>query len=104
MPTEPLNDDVPDEAPKKRARKYPDPGNRRSGPCPLTKSAFRKGAASFRQKIGDVDAVVAPKEFSSGAFGWYAQGKAMLDVDGTPVKCQYQLVITVINSKGAAEA
>ena len=39
------------------------------------------------------------REFSTGSFGWYVNGKASIVVDGKPIQCQVGMNITVVGSK-----
>ena len=49
--------------------------------------------------IGDIPLVVPTKEFSTGSFGWYLNGKTTIEIDGTPVIVQIGLNLTVVGSK-----
>jgi hypothetical protein len=41
----------------------------------------------------------APKEFSTGSYGYHLGEKVTVMVAGKPVKCQANVILTVINSK-----
>ena len=67
--------------------------------CPITRSQFRDRAKPVTITINDVPMVVPTKEFSTGSFGWYLNGKTTIDVDGTPVPVQIGMNMTVVGSK-----
>jgi len=72
--------------------------------CPVTRSQFRDRAKPVTVTINDVPMVVPIKEFSTGSFGWYLNGKTVVDIDGTPVQVQLGLNLTVIGSKELPDA
>lgn len=39
------------------------------------------------------------REFSTGSFGWYLNGKTVVTVDGKPLNVQVGLNLTVVGSK-----
>jgi hypothetical protein len=41
------------------------------------------------------------KQFSTGSFGWYMNGKTMVTVDGKPISVQIGMNLTVVGSKDA---
>ena len=41
------------------------------------------------------------KAFSTGSFGWYLNGKTVIQVDGKPLNVQVGLNLTVVGSKEA---
>ena len=41
------------------------------------------------------------KEFSTGSFGWYLNGKIVVNVDGKPCSVQVGMNLTVVGSKEA---
>lgn len=66
--------------------------------CPITREQF----ADAKPLVIEIDGkqVVAPrKDFSSGSFGWYANEKVVVTVDGTPVKVQANISLVVVSSK-----
>jgi hypothetical protein len=67
--------------------------------CPVTRSQFRETAKPVTIIVGDVPMVVPTKEFSTGSFGWYLNGKTTIEIGGTPVQVQLGLNLTVIGSK-----
>ncbi len=44
--------------------------------------------------------LATPKVFASGSLGWHAQSKVLVN----DTKCQLNLIITVVGSKGTADA
>lgn len=72
--------------------------------CPITKEAFIAKATPQSIKVGDVGFLVGnPKEFSTGSFGWHANEKCMIVIDGVPVKVQANVLLTVVGSKPEKE-
>src|SRR5438876_9339437 len=71
--------------------------------CPITRSQFRDRAKPVTITINDVPMVVPTKEFSTGSFGWYLNGKTVLEIDGKSVQVQLGLNLTVIGSKELAD-
>ena len=51
--------------------------------------------------IGTSELVADKREFSTGSFGWYINGKVNIQVDGKPVAVQVGLNLTVVGSKEA---
>jgi len=43
------------------------------------------------------------KEFSTGSFGWYLNGKILVPIDGKNVSVQVGMNLTVVGSKEAAK-
>lgn len=70
--------------------------------CALTKKQFAEKAQTLTIKVGADSMIDAePREFSSGSFGWFVSGKAIIQIDGKPVKCQVGCNVIVIGSKDA---
>lgn len=67
--------------------------------CPVTKEQFFKNAKPLMVTVNGTPMVATPKEFSSGSFGWYLNGKTPVEVDGVPVNVQLGFNLTVIGSK-----
>ncbi len=67
--------------------------------CPLSRAEFRDKAKPVTITIGDVPMVVPTKEFSTGSFGWYLNGKTVIEIDGKAVPVQLGFNLTVIGSK-----
>jgi hypothetical protein len=67
--------------------------------CPITHTQFRVQAKPVIVKIGDMELVAAPKEFSTGSLGWYLNGKTTIKVGDTPVTVQIGMNLTIVGSK-----
>lgn len=68
--------------------------------CPISREDFvAKAPAGLTVAIGGQNVIAERKEFSTGSFGWYANGKIMIEIDGQPVKVQVGLNLTVVGSK-----
>jgi hypothetical protein len=70
-------------------------------PCPVSKTQFLEKAEAVRVSIGGQELVAERKEFSTGSFGWYLNGKVVLTVDGKPLSVQVGMNLTVVGSKEA---
>jgi hypothetical protein len=71
-------------------------------PCPVTKSQFLEKAEPVKVVIAGSEMVADKREFSTGSFGWYFNGKTTVTVDGKPLSVQVGLNLTVVGSKEAA--
>ncbi|MBL8693830.1 MAG: hypothetical protein JNJ88_06990 [Planctomycetes bacterium] len=69
--------------------------------CPVTRAEFLAKAEPVKIEIGGTIILADKKEFSTGSFGWYANGKATVMVDGKPVPVQISANLTAIGSKEA---
>ncbi len=75
--------------------------------CTVTRGQFRQYArvkslelAGMTHTDSGEGIALQPTEFSTGSLGWAMQGKMTLELaDGTKVKCQLNLMATVIGSK-----
>lgn len=70
-------------------------------PCPVTKTQFLEKAESVKITIGTAEIIADKREFSTGSFGWYYNGKTTVMVDGKPLSVQVGLNLTVVGSKEA---
>jgi len=70
-------------------------------PCPLTKTQFVEKAEPVRVSLNGQEMLAEVKEFSTGSFGWYLNGKTVVTVDGKPVAVQVGMNLTVVGSKEA---
>jgi hypothetical protein len=70
-------------------------------PCPISRSKFREAAQPVRVEVNGNAMVAEVKEFSTGSFGWYLNGKTTIDVGGTPVTVQIGMNLTIVGSKEA---
>lgn len=69
--------------------------------CQVNRQQFRQTARSFTLPVQGDNVRMGAKEFSTGSFGWYGNGKIEMLVDGVPVLCQVGFTLTVIGSKEA---
>jgi hypothetical protein len=67
--------------------------------CPITRADFRAKAKPVKVTINDIPLQAEVKEFSTGSLGWYLNGKATIDVGGTPVSVQIGMNLTIVGSK-----
>ena len=70
-------------------------------PCPVTKTQFLDKAEPVKILIGNAELIADKREFSTGSFGWYYNGKTTITVDGKPLSVQVGLNLTVVGSKEA---
>jgi hypothetical protein len=70
-------------------------------PCPITRPAFLEKAEPVKINIGGQEVTAEKREFSTGSFGWYFNGKTTIQVDGKPLSVQVGLNLTVVGSKEA---
>lgn len=69
--------------------------------CPITKKDFSANAQPVEVQIAGSTLTAAPKEFSTGSFGWYLNGKVTIMVDGKALTVQVGANLAVVGSKGA---
>ena len=72
-------------------------------PCPITRSKFRESAQPVKIEINGNAMVAEVKEFSTGSFGWYLNGKTVIEVGGIPLSVQIGMNMTVVGSKESAQ-
>jgi hypothetical protein len=70
-------------------------------PCPVSRTQFLEKAEPVKVTIGTQELVADKREFSTGSFGWYYNGKITVTVDGKPLSIQVGLNLTVVGSKEA---
>jgi hypothetical protein len=70
-------------------------------PCPISKTQFLEKAEPVKVSIGGSEMTADRREFSTGSFGWYFNGKTTVTVDGKPLAVQVGLNLTVVGSKEA---
>ena len=70
-------------------------------PCPLSKTQFIEKAEPVKVVINGQELIADKREFSTGSFGWYFNGKINIMVDGKPLSIQVGLNLTVVGSKEA---
>ena len=67
--------------------------------CPISRADFLAKAQSIKIDIAGFPMQADPREFSTGSFGWYVNGKASIQVDGKPIQVQVGMNLTVVGSK-----
>ena len=70
-------------------------------PCPISKTQFLEKAEPVKITINGQELVADRREFSTGSFGWYHNGKISFTVEGKPLSVQIGLNLTVVGSKEA---
>lgn len=70
-------------------------------PCPISKSQFLEKAEPVKVTINGQEMIADRREFSTGSFGWYINGKTTIQVDGKPLSVQIGMNLTVVGSKEA---
>ena len=70
-------------------------------PCPISKTQFLDKAESVKVTINGQEMTADKREFSTGSFGWYINGKTTIQVDGKPLSVQIGMNLTVVGSKEA---
>ncbi|HEV8325333.1 MAG TPA: hypothetical protein VG389_27235 [Myxococcota bacterium] len=67
--------------------------------CPISRADFLAKAEPLKIEIGGFPLMAEPREFSTGSFGWYVNGKASLVVDGKTLPVQVGMNLIVVGSK-----
>ena len=70
-------------------------------PCPLTRTQFIESAEPVKLIVNGQELIADKREFSTGSFGWYYNGKVTITVAGKPLSVQVGLNLTVVGSKEA---
>jgi hypothetical protein len=70
-------------------------------PCPVTRTQFLEHAEPVKVVINGQEMTAEKKEFSTGSFGWYINGKVNVAIEGKTVPVQVGLNLTVVGSKEA---
>jgi hypothetical protein len=68
---------------------------------PLSRTQFIDKAEPVKVVINGQELTADKREFSTGSFGWYYNGKITVQVDGKPLSVQVGLNLTVVGSKEA---
>ncbi len=69
--------------------------------CPVTLTQFTEKAEPLKVVINGQEMLAEVKQFSTGSFGWYMNGKTMVTIDGKPISVQIGMNLTVVGSKDA---
>ena len=72
--------------------------------CPVTLAQFMADAGSVDVVIAGQTVTLQAKAFSTGSFGYQHTGKLELEIAGTDVRFQVNLMLVAANSKEAARA
>jgi len=72
-------------------------------PCPITRAQFVEKATPLKITINGQDLLAEVKEFSTGSFGWYLNGKTVIEIDGKAVSVQIGMNMTIVGSKETKE-
>jgi hypothetical protein len=94
----PIGDTASDDTTAARCGSFP---RMAKSPCPVSKTQFLDKAEAVKITIGNMEIVADKREFSTGSFGWYYNGKTTVTVDGKPLSVQVGLNLTVVGSKEA---
>jgi hypothetical protein len=70
-------------------------------PCPISKTQFLEKAEPVKVMLASSEIIADKREFSTGSFGWYYNGKTTIMVDGKPLAVQIGMNLTVVGSKEA---
>ncbi|MDX2092895.1 MAG: hypothetical protein SFX73_33910 [Kofleriaceae bacterium] len=70
--------------------------------APVTAKQFAEKAEPLKIVINGQEMLAEVKQFSTGSFGWYLNGKTVISVDGKAVSVQIGMNMTVVGSKEAA--
>ena len=66
---------------------------------PITRADFLAKAQPLKIDINGFVVTAEPREFSTGSFGWYYNGKAPVSIDGKNVTIQVGMNLIVVGSK-----
>lgn len=69
--------------------------------CPISLTQFVEKAEPLKVTINGQDMLAEVKQFSTGSFGWYMNGKTVVTVDGKAISVQIGMNLTVVGSKDA---
>jgi len=69
--------------------------------CPVSATQFLEKATPLKITINGQDMLAEVKSFSTGSFGWYLNGKTVIEIDGKAVSVQIGMNMTVVGSKEA---
>ncbi|MBX3156862.1 MAG: hypothetical protein KF773_12885 [Deltaproteobacteria bacterium] len=69
--------------------------------CPVSLTQFLEKATPLKITINGQDMLAEVKSFSTGSFGWYLNGKTVIEIDGKAISVQIGMNMTVVGSKEA---
>ncbi len=67
--------------------------------CPLSQQQFLAKAEPLKVSIQGQEMLAEVKAFSTGSFGWYLNGKTVVQVDGKSMSVQIGMNLTIVGSK-----
>ncbi len=70
--------------------------------CPISREEFSEKAPPVTIMIDGKELTAEVKEFSTGSFGWYLNGKTTIKVGDKSIPVQLGLNLTVVGSKEAS--
>lgn len=70
--------------------------------CPISREEFSEKAQPVTIMIDGKELTAEVKEFSTGSFGWYLNGKTTIKVGDKSIPVQLGLNLTVVGSKEAS--
>ena len=70
-------------------------------PAPVSKTQFMEKAEAVKIVLNGNEMLAERREFSTGSFGWYLNGKTVIEVDGKAISVQIGANFTVVGSKDA---
>jgi hypothetical protein len=68
---------------------------------PVSRTQFLEKAEPVKITVNGQEIIADKREFSTGSFGWYYNGKINIAVDGKTLSVQVGLNLTVVGSKDA---
>lgn len=71
--------------------------------CPISRQDFLEKAEPLKIDINGFPMTAEPREFSTGSFGWYVNGKATQTVAGKTIQVQVGMNLIVVGSKETKE-
>lgn len=71
--------------------------------CPISRADFLAKAEPIKIELNGYPLTAEPREFSTGSFGWYFNGKAPVTVDGKTLSIQVGMNLIVVGSKDVAK-
>ena len=69
--------------------------------CPVSLAQFLEKAEPMKVTINGQEMLAEVKQFSTGSFGWYMNGKTVVSIDGKAVSVQIGMNLTIVGSKEA---
>lgn len=67
--------------------------------CPISREDFQRKARSINVTIAGNSQQAEVKQFATGSFGWYLNGRTSIEIDGQPVPVLINASLIIIGSK-----